>query len=334
MIKTVFFFRKPIKGYHSIEELFLTIMGTLPIDILPVVKKMPFTSTGLVRRLVNLWMAPFYQGNINHITGDIHYIALFLRKRKTILTIHDLEIINRSNPLKRALILFFWFRLPAKRVAYITVISEFTKRELLRYITISPDKIKVLPNCVPGTITFCPKTFNDQYPVVLQVGTKHNKNISNVVQALEGINCKLVILGELDSGQVELLKKHRIFYESYSQLSYESVLELYKQADMLIFASTYEGFGLPILESQAMGRPVVTSNISSMPEVAGDGACMVDPFDVRSIHEGILKVMNDVAYRDELITRGRANADKFKPTVIAEQYARLYRQVYDEYKLH
>ena len=333
MIKTVFFFRKPIQAYHSIEELFQTVIENMPGDILPVVKKMPFVSTGLFRRLANLCIATFYQGNINHITGDIHYIALFLSKRKTILTIHDLEIINRSHPLKRAMILFFWFRLPARRVAYITVISEFTKRELLRYITISPDKIKVLPNCIPGTIPFCPKPFNDQCPVVLQVGTKRNKNITNVVKALEGINCKLVILGEPDSDQVELLKKHRIFYESYSQLSYEGVLELYKQSDMLVFASTYEGFGLPILESQAMGRPVVTSNISSMPEVAGDGACMVDPFDVSSIRQGILKVMNDAAYRDELISTGLANTYKFIPGVIAEQYARLYRKVYDEYKL-
>jgi len=331
MIKTVFFFRKPISGYHSIEELFQTIMGNLPGDILPVVKKMPFVSSGMFGRIVNLCMAPFYQGDINHITGDIHYVALFLRKQKTILTIHDLEIINRSHALKRMLILFFWFRLPARRVAYITVISEFTKREFLRYVTITPDKIKVIPNCIPGVIPFQPKPFHDQCPILLQVGTRHNKNIPNVLKALEDIKCKLVILGNPDSGQVQLLKKHRIMYESYSQLSYDKVLELYSQADMLVFASTYEGFGLPILESQAMGRPVVTSNISSMPEVAGDGACLVDPYDVSSIREGILKVMNDAAYRDDLVSKGRANAEMFKPRIIAERYADLYRQVYDEY---
>ena len=70
---------------------------------------------------------------------------------------------------------------------------------------------------------------------------------------------------------------------------------------MLTFVSTYEGFGLPILESQATGRPVVTSNVSSMPEVAGDAACLVNPYDADSIREGILRVINDDAYRKDLM---------------------------------
>ena len=98
--------------------------------------------------------------------------------------------------------------------------------------------------------------------------------------------------------------------------------------DLLVFVSTYEGFGLPILEAQATGRPVITSNVLSMPEVAGDSACLVDPFDVSSIRKGILKVINDPAYREKLIKRGFENVKRFQPDKIAEQYADIYRGLF------
>ncbi len=86
---------------------------------------------------------------------------------------------------------------------------------------------------------------------------------------------------------------------------------------MLVFVSTYEGFGLPILEAQAMGRPVVTSNIMSMPEVAGDGACLVDPCDVTILHQVLLRVINDSSYRNTLVRNGFENVKRFRSKKIA-----------------
>jgi glycosyltransferase involved in cell wall biosynthesis len=96
---------------------------------------------------------------------------------------------------------------------------------------------------------------------------------------------------------------------------------------MVLFASTYEGFGLPIIEAQATGRPVVTSRVTAMPEVAGDGACLVDPYDVASIRSGVLRVLGDRGYRDSLVHRGFENVRRFEPGRIAAQYARLYEEV-------
>jgi glycosyltransferase involved in cell wall biosynthesis len=116
-------------------------------------------------------------------------------------------------------------------------------------------------------------------------------------------------------------------------LSNEDLLKQYQCADMLVFASTYEGFGLPIVEANAVGRAVVTSNICSMPEVAGDAACLVDPYDVESIRKGILQVINCADYRAALVTAGLKNVERFRPEKIAEQYAQLYRKIYVANKL-
>ena len=97
---------------------------------------------------------------------------------------------------------------------------------------------------------------------------------------------------------------------------------------MLIFVSYYEGFGLPVIEAQATGRAVVTSNIEPMNTISGGGACLVDPFDVNSIREGILKVINEEKYREELIEKGRDNVKQFHPARIAAAYEEIYNQLY------
>jgi glycosyltransferase involved in cell wall biosynthesis len=97
---------------------------------------------------------------------------------------------------------------------------------------------------------------------------------------------------------------------------------------MVIFASTYEGFGLPIIEANAVGRPVVTSDIYSMPEVAGDAACLVNPFDVSNIRTGVLRVIQDESYRRKLIENGFKNVERFKPNAIAQQYLELYKELF------
>jgi glycosyltransferase involved in cell wall biosynthesis len=332
LIKTIFFFRNPHLGNHSIEELFGNIMKNLPADVIPIKEFMPFVSKGLFNRIHNVYYTALHQGVVNHITGDVHYIALMMRRSSAILTIHDVEIIRRSRFLKRNFILLFWFILPIRRARYITVISEFTRQELLRYIPVRSSKLRVIPDCLPGTIPFVPSIFNKKCPIILQVGTRHNKNLPNLIKAISGLRCRLLILGELNNAQKELLAQHSVDYQMFTELEYNQVLELYKKCDLLTFVSTYEGFGLPILEAQATGRPVITSRISSMPEVAGDGACLVDPGDASSIRDGIMRVINDASYRDELVSKGRKNAERFKPEIIAERYAELYREIYKDYQ--
>ena len=135
------------------------------------------------------------------------------------------------------------------------------------------------------------------------------------------------IIGRLEDEHRASLVTHGVAFTSASGLSDAAMRDEYAKCDMLVFASTAEGFGMPILEAQAVGRPVVTSQVSSMPEVAGDAAELVDPFDIASIRAGVRRVIEDARHREALVARGFENVRRFSPQAIAAQYAALYREV-------
>jgi glycosyltransferase involved in cell wall biosynthesis len=301
------------------------VRAHLPADIRAVVGHCPRPSKGILNRIINILWAWRHQGETNHITGDVHYLTCLLRKKQTVLTIADCVSLERSNGLKHWLLWFFWYWLPEKRCAKITVISEFTKSNLLGYLRCDPKKIEVVHCPAPRGFNPYPKPFNSDCPVVLQVGTDWNKNLERVAVALKGIPCRLEIVGRLKEEQRAILEANGIAYVNHVGVSDEELLSLYQSCDLVVFASTYEGFGLPIVEAQAAGRPVITSNRCSMPEVAGDAGCLVDPERAESIREGILKVIHDQAYREDLVHKGFENVKRFAPEKISAQYAALYR---------
>jgi glycosyltransferase involved in cell wall biosynthesis len=247
-----------------------------------------------------------------------------MRKSRTVLTIHDLEVLKRLKGIQRFIIKLFWFTIPAQRVKYITVISGFTKQELLKVINIDPEKVVVIHNSISPDIKFTPKPFNSDKPNILHVGTAHNKNLERLIEAIDGLNVKLTVLGQLKDHHLELLQNHGIEYQNYFSLPYSHVIKQYQEADIVSFVSLYEGFGLPIIEANAIGRPVITSDCTSMPEVAGNAALIVDPYDVHKIRQGIISIINDDALRNTLIENGRINVERFKPSFIAGKYADLY----------
>lgn len=108
-------------------------------------------------------------------------------------------------------------------------------------------------------------------------------------------------------------------------------MQAYQECDLLCFVSTIEGFGLPILEARAVGRPVLTSNLSAMPEVAGDAACFTNPFDINAIRQSILLVISDVAYRNKLIEKGYENVKRFSLEKTVTGYAQVYSDLLDKY---
>ena len=105
------------------------------------------------------------------------------------------------------------------------------------------------------------------------------------------------------------------------------MIQAYCDSDVVVFASTYEGFGLPILEANATGRPVITSRFLSMPEVAGPAACLVDPYEVTSIRNALLQLFSNAEYRRHLVAAGFENAKRFSPSIIASHYAQAYEQI-------
>lgn len=326
-IKVVYFFRKPFTDYFSIEELFGFIQSALPasVEFRNYALKRP--SKGLINRVLSCFEVIPKQGQINHITGDVHFIAFLMRKSRTVLTIHDLEVMRRLSGLSRLVIWLFWFYLPALRVRYITVISEYTRQVLLKEVPIRPEKVVVIHNCVSPSITYHPKPFNTHKPVIFHVGTAHNKNLERLIEALQGFDIKLLILGHLRDHQKALLQQYQIDYENRFNLPFSEVVELYRQADLVSFVSLYEGFGMPIIEAQATGRPVITSNRTSMPEVAGDGALIIDPEDVEQIRQAVRQVIADEQLRTELIRKGLKNAERFSPTAVAARYTLLYENM-------
>lgn len=326
-MRVTFFQRRPQGANFSIERLFADLRRSLPEDIEAEVAVSRFASRGIMRRVYNVIEAAFCQGDVNHIVGDVHFLAFLLRKKRTLLTIHDLVVVHRLKGWRRSLFLFLWYWLPIKRAAVVSVISEATKEDLLQHLEIDPERVRVVHDCVSDDFAPALKEFNVAKPVVLQIGTKDNKNLKRVTQAIQASSCHLRIIGPLSAEQEAVLGRCGVEYSSAANISDEKVVEEYRRCDVLVFASTYEGFGLPILEAQATGRPVVTSNILSMPEVAGDSACLVDPFDVSSIRGGILKVINDSAYREGLIQRGFKNVERFRTKRIAQQYLDIYREI-------
>jgi glycosyltransferase involved in cell wall biosynthesis len=323
--RIIHFQRKPFEGQYSIEVLFANLREAMRgggWEVVPAV--LPYHSKGVLQRLVNIVWAARNQGEVNHITGDVHFLALGLRGERTILTIHDCHALERLSGLKRWMMRKLWFELPIRRAAVVTVISEETKRQLLRHVRVPDDKIVVIPDAAAPIFRPCPRPFNAACPRILHIGTKENKNLPRLIEALTGLRCCLHIIGPLNDSLRQQLESSGIAYESDAGLSEAGMYRAYCEADIVTLVSTYEGFGMPIIEAQWVERPVVTSNCSSMPEVAGQGACLVDPFDFQSIRDGLLRVINDAAYRESLLENGRTNRERFSIYEVAGRYVSLY----------
>jgi glycosyltransferase involved in cell wall biosynthesis len=174
---------------------------------------------------------------------------------------------------------------------------------------------------------------------VLYAGNvKPHKNLERLIDAFDRVrkrgldHLKLVIIGDEISKYTSLRRAvHRHQLHKYVRflgyLPEETLAVLYRLAGVFVFPSLYEGFGLPPLEAMASGTPVVTSNVSSLPEVAGDAALLVDPYDPESIADGIARVLTDERVRRELRRKGVARAKQFSWEASVKRVREIYGQV-------
>lgn len=325
------FHRKTRKhGNYSIEYFYKQVRESLKeqIDFRFIIS--PYESNGIFKRLYNALYAAFKQSQVNHITGDINYLNLFFRKNKNIVTILDCGLLYDTKGFAHFLYKLFWFTIPVKRAKYVVAISQATKNEILRYVKCDLDKIKVIYVSISDKFKRADKPFNKQKPVILHIGSTPNKNLKRLIEAVEGLNCRLEIVGKIPQDEIELLKEKNIDYTNSFDLTETEMVKKYEECDLLALVSTYEGFGMPIVEANIVGRPVITSNIYSMPEVAGDAALLVDPYNESEIRSGITKIINDDKYRSELLENGYRNAERFKVDSIAQEYLELYELTHKE----
>jgi glycosyltransferase involved in cell wall biosynthesis len=327
-MRVVLFSRKPRPAVSfGVEASVRELLENMSPEFAPVQVISRFESNGFLRRLYNVLEAAVRQGDVNHVTGEVQFLAYLLERDRTILTILDCGRIAGAPDFRKRLIRLLWFTIPVRCCKVVTVISENVKRDLLRHVRMDPDKIRVIPVAIPSHYKASPKPFASARPRVLTVGTAPNKNLMRLFEALAPLSCSLDIVGNLSPELKAQLERLQLEYRNYVNLSADDMLQRYVECDLLAFPSTFEGFGMPIVEANRVGRPVVTGNMSSMPEVAGNAACLVNPFEVASIRAGIQRVIEDADYRERLITNGFRNAQRYDPRAVTAQHEALYREV-------
>lgn len=269
--------------------------------------------------------------DIIHITGSEHYLIPFLSYRhKIIVTVHDLGFFTKE---KKSLRTFYLYLLWIKTLKYaniITCVSKKTEKEVSQLVKIRNSQIYTIHNPIGNEFDFTPKLLNKECPRILHLGTKPNKNLINSIKALSGISCHLRIIGKLSQNEKSLLQNSNMDYSNAYNLSDDEIVDEYKICDIVNFPSLYEGFGLPIIEAQAIGRVCITSNIEPMVSIANGGAYIVNPHDIASIHNAYIKVIHWEELRNELITKGRNNIENYKLSSIIKQYVKIYKQLIDK----
>jgi glycosyltransferase involved in cell wall biosynthesis len=326
--RVTFFQRKPrATGNFSLEFIADDIRTRLRTEIDATVRVAPFLSHGLIRRLLIIIDARLHRGALNHITGDIQFAALGTGRRATVLTVPDCGSILAASGWRREVLRLFWLRIPVRVASIVITNSQAAKQDVIQLSGCQPEKVRVVPVAVSDRFTYRPKEFDKSRPGILQIGTATNKNVSRLVRALRGLSCTLVILGPISAELERDLAENDIDFEHLQNLTEDAVLAQYERADIVAFASTHEGFGMPIVEANAVGRPVLCGDTSSMPEVARDAACLIDPYDVEDIRAGIDRIIGDDRYRDDLVMKGLENAKRYHPDTIAKMYLRIYQDL-------
>jgi glycosyltransferase involved in cell wall biosynthesis len=280
-----------------------------------------------------------------------HYVLPALTPARTVVTIHDCIHLMFPQYLPNRLAYVYaraslW--IAAHKSDKILTVSETSKRDILRFFNVSPEKIVVIPNAIDERFRVEPDEdqvvrTRERYqlgdPFILYAGTiKPHKNLERLIEAFcqvrarSGIEeLRLLIIGD-EISKLQALRRavHRHKVHKYVRflgfVPDETLAVLYRLAAVFVFPSLYEGFGLPPLEAMASGTPVVTSSVSSLPEVVGDAAVLVDPHNADAIAYGILQALMDDELRADLRRKGLARAQQYS----WERSVRRVREIYEE----
>jgi glycosyltransferase involved in cell wall biosynthesis len=254
--------------------------------------------------------------------------------RRSVTTFHDLFVISGhySTPDFRARF-SAQARAAAERSDLIIAVSAFTAQQVEQMLRVESSKIRVIPHGARPVPS--PRAPIPREPIILSVGAvQRRKNILRLIEAFEqtATGWKLLVAGSFGFESEESVQRiarsprkqdiQLLGYVSDSQLE-----ELYQRASILAFPSLDEGFGMPILDAMARGVPVLASNVSAMPEVAGDAALLIDPYDVASIADGLGRLTADSELRATLVQAGLARAKEFTWEKSVESTWNVYQEL-------
>jgi len=272
-----------------------------------------------------------------HLFHSPHYVLPLVCRTRSVVTIHDCIHLLFPQYLPNRMAWFYARYMMGKairRSSIVFTVSEASKRDILHfYPGTHSDRVQVVPNAIDPALLEEPseeemERVRERYQVrgrfVLYAGNiKPHKNLNRLIAAFGLLkqqvgheDLKLFIIGD-EVNRFGSLRRNteaarvRQDVRFFGFVPDQTLAALYRMASVFAFPSLYEGFGLPPLEAMACGTPVVTSRISSLPEVVGDAAVLVDPYNVEDIASGIERVLGDGELRSDLIARGRARVGTF-----------------------
>jgi len=323
----------------------------LELPVQPNFKRVVCPVPAKFRALRYLWeqfvlplQARKYRLNLLHSLGYVQPLHL---PCPSIVTIHDLNFYNLRpffSPVKRIALQFFVTH-SAKAADHILTVSEFSKKQIVEVLEVSPEKVSVIYNAPKERpahqveLEELERRYGVKvlYIFALSSPSPH-KNITNLIKAFNLLKergakeLKLVLAGHLpqDSGEVYTLVQHSRFNNDIILTGYvpdEVLAGLYANAKAFAFPSLYEGFGIPILEAFQYGTPVACSNIAALPEIAGDAVLYFDPTDVKEMAEVISRLLNNESECRSLIAKGKQRVAQFTWEEAACKTLGVYRQV-------
>ena len=280
-----------------------------------------------------------------------HYVLPPLVHCRSVVTIHDCIHLMFPQYLPNRVALTYArssMAMASKRATRVLTVSETSKNDIIRFFGTDPAKIDVIYNAFDERFGVEPNEddvvrVRERYQLhdefVLYAGNvKPHKNLDRLIDAFHLVrqrgldHLKLVMIGDDISKYASLRRAvHKYQLHNYVRflgyLPEETLAVMYRLAGVFVFPSLYEGFGLPPLEAMASGTPVVTSNVSSLPEVAGDAAQLVDPYDPDAIADGIYRVLTDTELRQGLRLKGLARARQFSWDASVRRVREIYGEV-------
>ena len=325
--------RRPAEGRHfSIERVFDAVAAASPPHLCIARVRMPLAGIRPLALLRNCLAARAVRADVLHVTGDVHYVLPFVsRGAVRVLTIHDLASLDRTRGVRRRMIRRVWFAWPLARADAVTTVSEETRRRLIDEFGSVAAKVRVIENPLTAPFADSPpkpsQALTTASCVVLAVGAGANKNLVRTAQAVHRLGASLRIIGKLDEATIVQLGHIGVSFKAVHSLTDDELLSEYVSADVLAFPSLHEGFGLPIVEAQAVGLPVVTSNRPPMSDVAAGGAVLVDPNHFVEIADAIAAICEEAELRQQLRLKGLENVRRYGAEQIANQFARLYDEL-------